>query len=222
MTLAFKRGFEEEQKGVYIFKDTSEGTLARFIEWAYTRDYPAVISAIEPVETREPVETSTKETENTETVVKEKNTVTVAETDFTFENHPLLAHIHLSIFCSIYLIPDLQDLAFSKMTACFTDLEKPNDLDTQFAVISALRVSFRKLPTHDPLLDWMAQYAAYSIDKLRTQRSFHDLLKCSPILASRMVLSLNPASSPPWKIQRPKYSYPHYTDGYDGYYDDDY
>ena len=221
MTLAFKRGFEEEQKGVYIFKDTSEGTLARFIEWAYTRDYPAVISAIEPVETRKPVETSTKETENTKTVVKE-NTVTLAETDFTSKNHPLLAHIHLYIFCSIYLIPDLQDLAFSKITACFTDLEKPNDLDTQFAVICALRVSFRRLPPHDPLLDWMAQYAAYSIDKLRTQGSFHDLLKCSPILASRMVLLLNPASSLPWKIQPPKYRYPHYTNGYDGYDDDDY
>ena len=221
MTLAFKRGFEEEQRGVYIFKDTSEGTLARFIEWAYTGDYPAVIIAIEPVETRKPVETSTNETENTETV-KEENTVTLAQTDFTSENHPLLAHIHLYIFCSIYLIPDLQDLAFSKMTACFTDLEKPNDLDTQFAVISALRVSFRRLPPHDPLLGWMAQYAAYSIDKLRTQRSFHDLLKCSPILASRMVLLLNPASSPPWKIQPPKYRYPHYTDDYDGYDDDDF
>lgn len=216
MTLAFERGFEEEQKGVYTFKDTSEGTLARFIEWAYTGDYPAVISAIEPVETK------TKETENTEANVKEENTVTVAETDFTFENHPLLAHIHLYIFCSIYLIPDLQNLAFGKMTACFTDLEKPNDLDTQYAVISALRVSFRKLPTHDPLLDWMAQYAAYSIDKLRTQGPFHDLLKSSPILASRMVLSLNPASSPPWKIQRPKYSYPHYDDSYGGYDDDAY
>ena len=216
MTLAFKRGFEEEQKGVYTFKNTSEGTLARFIEWAYTGDYPAVISAIEPVETK------TKETDNTETKVKEENNVTGAETGFTFENHPLLTHIHLYIFCSIYLVPDLQDLAFSKMTACFTDLEKPNDLDTQSAVISALRVSFHKLPTHDPLLDWMAQYAAYSIDKLRTQRSFHNLLKCSPILASRMVLSLNPASSPPWKIQPPKYIYPHYTDGYDDYDDDDY
>lgn len=215
MALAFKRGFEEEQKGVYIFRDTSEGTLARFIEWAYTRDYPSVINPIAPVET------STKETENTKTVVKKRNTVPVAKTDFTFENHPLLAHIHLYIFGSIYLIPDLQDLAFSKMTACFTDLEKPNDLDTQLAVISALRVSFRKLPTHDRLLDWMAQYAAYSIDKLRTQRSFHDLLKCSPKLASRMVLSLNPASSPPWKIQCPKYNYPNYTDGYDDYDDDD-
>lgn len=201
MTLAFKRGFEEKQKGVYTFKDTSEGTLARFIEWAYTGDYPAVISAIEPVET-----------ENTEAKAKEENTVTGAKTDLTFENHPLLTHINLYIFCSIYLVPDLQDLAFSKMTACFTDLERPNDLDTQLAVISALRVSFHLLPAHDPLLDWMAQYAAYCIDKLRIQGSFHDLLKCSPMLASRMVHSLNPASLPPWQIQRPMHSYPHYDD----------
>ena len=152
------------------------------------------------------------ETENTEAKAKEENTVTGAKTDLTFENHPLLTHINLYIFCSIYLVPDLQDLAFSKMTACFTDLERPNDLDTQLAVISALRVSFHLLPAHDPLLDWMAQYAAYCIDKLRIQGSFHDLLKCSPMLASRMVHSLNPASLPPWQIQRPMHSYPHYDD----------
>lgn len=45
-----------------------------------------MISAIEPVEK------STKETENT---------VAEAETDFTFENNPLLAHIHLYIFLQI-------------------------------------------------------------------------------------------------------------------------
>lgn len=96
------------------------------IHLTYTGDYPTVISAIE---SREPVEINTKETETT---------TTMAATDFTFENHPLLAHIHLYIFCSIYLIPDLQNLAFSKMTGCFIDLGKPNDLDTQSAVISAL------------------------------------------------------------------------------------
>lgn len=201
MTLAFTRGFEEEQRGLYIFKDTSERTLARFIEWSYTGDYPSVISTIELMET------STKEIEKVEPIT-EKNAMTATETDFTFENHQLLAHIHLYIFASIYLIPDLQSLTFSKMTACFTDLEKPNDLDTQVAVIYTLRVSFGKLPTHDPLLDWMAQYAAYSIDKLRTQGSFHDLLESSPILASRTVLFLGPASLPPWKSRPPKYSCP--------------
>lgn len=139
MASAFTRGFVEEQNRLYIFKDTSEGTLARFIEWAYTGDYPVVVSAAEPGET------STKETEP---VVKEKNTVTTAGTDLTFESHPLLAHVHLYIFCSIYSIPDLQHLTFSKMAARFMDLKKPNDPDTQVAVISTLRVSFGNLPTH--------------------------------------------------------------------------
>ena len=139
MALTFTRKFAEEQKGHYIFKDTSEGTLARFIEWAYTGDYPAVISALGPVKT------STKETES---VIKEKNTVTTAKPDLTLENHPLLAHVHLYIFCSIYSIPDLQHLTFSKMAARFMDLKKPNDPDTQVAVISTLRVSFGNLPTH--------------------------------------------------------------------------
>lgn len=101
VTLAFTRGFEEEQRGLYIFKDTSERTLARFIEWSYTGDYPSAISAIEPAET------STKEIEKVEPIIEEKNAMTATETDFTFENHQLLAHIHLYIFASIYLIPDL-------------------------------------------------------------------------------------------------------------------
>ena len=147
MVLAFKRGFEEEQKGVYIFKDTLEGTLVQFIKWAYTGDYPAVISAIESMETK------TKKMGNIKANIKEKNTMTIIETDFIFKNHLLLVHIHLYIFCSIYLIPDLQDLALGKMMVCFIDLEKPNDLDMQFAVISMLCVLFCKLPTYDPLLD---------------------------------------------------------------------
>lgn len=194
MALTFTRKFAEEQKGHYIFKDTSEGTLARFIEWAYTGDYPAVISALGPVKT------STKETES---VIKEKNTVTTAKPDLTLENHPLLAHVHLNIFCSTYSIPDLQDLAFSRITDCFIDL-MPNDPGAQVAVISTLRVSFGNLPTHDPLLDWIAQYAAYSIDNLRTQESLHDILKSSPIIASRIVLFMGPASLSPWKIKARK------------------
>lgn len=71
-------------------------------------------------------------------------TTTEGELDLTTENHPLLAHIQLYIFCSIYLITDLRDLTFNKMTACFMDLNKPDTLDTQLAVISALLLSFRK------------------------------------------------------------------------------
>ncbi|KAH1913297.1 hypothetical protein KXV48_000694, partial [Aspergillus fumigatus] len=42
--------FDEGRQGIYIFDETTEGTVARFIEWAYRGDYPTVISEIEPVQ----------------------------------------------------------------------------------------------------------------------------------------------------------------------------
>jgi hypothetical protein len=195
--------FDEGQQGIYRFDETTEGTLARFIEWAYRGDYPTVISESEAVQKSLP--------HGIEADVKDKPTIATPATDFTSENHPLLVHIRLYIFSGTYLIPELQGLAFEKVTACFIDLEKPNSLDTQLAVIDALRLSFLRLHEHEALLDWLSQYSAYCIDKLRLQGSFHDLLRDFPILSSRMILSLNPASSPPWKITQPKYPFTHYS-----------
>jgi hypothetical protein len=81
--------------------------------------------------------------------------VTVVGTSFTLDDHLLLAHIHLYIFCGIYHILKLQKLAFKKVTACFIDLEALDSLDRQLAVIAALCISFHKLSTQDPLLDWL-------------------------------------------------------------------
>ncbi|KAL2857223.1 hypothetical protein BJY01DRAFT_231000 [Aspergillus pseudoustus] len=179
---AFERGFQEDLKGVYNFQDTSEGTLARFIEWAYTGDYPAVTSVLAALGAKPPPES-------------------------TPANHPLPAHMRVYIFSTIYLIPALRSLAFDRVTACITEIDKPNDLDSQLAVISALRLAFRKFLHDDPLLDWLRQYAAYSIEKLRVQRDFHDLLLESPELSSRMVLSLIPGQKPPWTSRPLKFPF---------------
>lgn len=189
---------------MYVFEDVAEGTIARFIEWAYRGDYPATISGTNIGQT--PILL-----EGTETDIDEKPENTTPETDSTSENHPLLVHIRLYIFSETYLVPDLQQLAYEKLTACLTDLDKPNSLDTQLAVIDALRLSFPRLPQHDKLLDWLAQYAAYCLDKLRVQGPFHNLLKEFPTLSSRMILSLGPASTPPWRTTQPKYPFIQYS-----------
>jgi len=222
---AFDRGFGEGQKGLYTFQDTSEGTLARFIEWAYTADYPAIIKPTEADEqtTIKPESAQTNGIKDDSTDDPDEKTVaptTTSGPNLTQENHPLLLHIRLYIFCSIYVIPDLQKLAFDRATTAFTELNEPTTLDTQLAVIAAMRVSFRKLLPNDQLLDWLAQYAAYNVDNLRVQRGFHDLLQESSTLSSRMVLSLRAASTPPWKAEPPKYEFVHYAPDY--HYDDGY
>ncbi|RDW68883.1 BTB/POZ domain-containing protein [Aspergillus mulundensis] len=220
---AFDRGFEESKKKVYTFQDTSEGTLARFIEWAYTGDYPTILKAThanEPTILKaEPSPNGTKtdgETEKTKSDSPDNldiNLISLSapETDLTHENHPLLAHIRLYVFCSIYIIPDLRDLAFTRVTTAFKDLNQPTTLDTQLAVIAALRISFHNLLANDRLLDWLAHYAAYCLGQLRVQRDFHDLLQEAPVLGSRMVLSLSAPGTPPWQVAPPKYNFPAYV-----------
>jgi hypothetical protein len=199
---AFDGSFSKGRQGIYRFDETTEGKVARFIEWAYRGDYPTMISEIEPVQKSLP--------HSIEADVKDKPII-APPADFTSKNHPLLVYIRLYIFSGTYLIPELQHLAFEKVTTCFIDLEKPDSLDTQLAVIDAVQLSFLRLHEHDALLNWLSQYSAYYIDKLRLQSSFHDLLRDFPILSSRMMLSLNPALSPPWKITQPKYLFTHYS-----------
>lgn len=198
---------EEGQKGSYTFKDISEEILARFIEWVHTRDIPAVLEITKPIEQK------IKKTENGAEIMGDGKKNTAAELDLTIENYPLLANIHLYIFCGIYLTTHLHNPTFDEITAPFRGLNKPDTLDTQLAVISALSLSFRKLPPHVHLLDWLDEYAAHCIDKLKMQASFHDLLAETPVLSPRMVLSLSPAPNPPWNTQQPKQNYSHYQPG---------
>ncbi|KAB8213028.1 hypothetical protein BDV33DRAFT_197134 [Aspergillus novoparasiticus] len=177
---ALDSGLKEGQSGVYKFEEVTEGTIARFIEWAYRGDYPTTISGTNIGQTP-------TLPEGIETDIDKKAANTTPETDFTSENHPLLVHIRLYIFSETYLIPDLHQLAYEKVTACLTDLDIPNSLDTQLA------------------------YAAYCLDKLRVQGPFHDLLREFPTLSSRMILSLGPASSPLWRTAQPKYHFSHYS-----------
>ncbi|KAL3448122.1 hypothetical protein BJX65DRAFT_307409 [Aspergillus insuetus] len=121
-----------------LLANTSEGTLARFIEWAYTGDDPATI--VPAQSTGEPAK-------------KEESNETDKVLTATGRNQrlpPCRATIHSRHTCG----------SFERVTACFTELDKPEDLDTQLAVIAALRLAFRKLLTDDPLLDWLGQYVA--------------------------------------------------------------
>ena len=204
---AFRGPFREGKQGSYEFEGTSDGTLARFIEWAYRGDYPDIVE-IEPQPI--PLHTDIPSpgcTDDGDQIASAPN----HETSLFIENHPLLAHVQLYIFSDAYGISQLKRLAFDKLTACFVDIGNPETLDVQLAVIAVLCLAFRKLLLNDELRDWLAEYASYRISWLRDQPSFHDLLQGVPSLGSHMMMSLKPASSPPWNCSPPKYKFPHYS-----------
>jgi hypothetical protein len=89
-------------------------------------------------------------------------------------------------------------------------MRKPRNIDEQLAVIDCLSLAFSKLPLHDKLPEWLAQYAAWCLDSLRLQAKFHQMLRKFPALCSRMMETLNPAKEAPWNTKSPKYRVPSY------------
>lgn len=69
------------------------------------------------------------------------------------DNHPLLAHLRLYIFGEVYLVEDLKQIAFGKLTACLRSLDNLRDLDLQLAIVAMLRLAFSELPLNDDLLN---------------------------------------------------------------------
>ncbi|PKX92972.1 BTB/POZ domain-containing protein [Aspergillus novofumigatus IBT 16806] len=201
--------FSEGEDGVYPCSDTTDGTLARFVEWTYRGDYPASVISMDLVQEKIKASDDADETDASSAAA-----ANVSEsTDVELDNHPLLAHLRLYIFSDVYLISELKQLAYEKLTACFADINRPQTLDQQRAVIASLRVAFLKIPLNDSLVDWLAHYAAYSVNQLRLQPSFHDLLEAAPALCSRMMNTLTPASAAPWQSQTPRHRFPPYKPG---------
>lgn len=109
------------------------------------------------------------------------------------------------------MIPQLKQLAFQKLTAAFVEMRGPKSLDESMAVVDCLILAFSKVSVHDDLLEWLAQYAAWSLENLRQASQFHDALSELPTLGSRMMKTLNPASQAPWEMKQEQSRVPSYS-----------
>lgn len=217
-SVALKHDFAERASGRYTFTETTLDTVAQFIEWAYTGDYTDI--TVIDIDVPEPVQ----DEDSPERLERQPPPVDGGESE-ALQAHTLLGHLRLYKFSEVYLVPQLKELAFGKFTAVLREMGKPRNLYEQLAVIDCLSLAFSELPLlplHDKLLEWLARYAAWSLDMLRLQRKFHNLLQTSPALSSRMMDTLIPASEAPWstKIKAPKYSVP-LRRRLNGYHSDD-
>ncbi|OJJ43189.1 hypothetical protein ASPZODRAFT_48236, partial [Penicilliopsis zonata CBS 506.65] len=183
---ALKGGFVEGQQRVYTCKDASDGTLIRFIEWAYRGDYAESVGTAEP-----------KQAQPEEDGLESSTDETAIIDDIDDGNCPLLVHLALYIFGDKYLVADLKQIALKKLRDCLKQMDMPKTLNNRLAVIKTLRVAFTNLPHTDPLLAWLAQYAAYALHKLSCT-ALYRLLGELPDLASRVIARVAAASQPPW------------------------
>lgn len=192
----------------------------RFIEWAYTGDYtvqqertedtsaepivpadddqPAAADDVMPEE-----EAPVPEPDDGEPAASEE----ITTSDVKPDKHPLLAHVRLYIFGGAYLIGGLKQHAFEKMKACLQNLDENNEFGMPLIAIAMMRKAFSEVSPEDDLLDWLARYASFRLDRLRAQSSFNDLLRAEPGLGARMVGLLSPRLEPPWPPKYQPYIY---------------
>ncbi|KGQ00968.1 hypothetical protein PAAG_12341 [Paracoccidioides lutzii Pb01] len=187
--------FEEKTEGTYRFKETTEGTLLRYIEWVYRDDYPDVLNSLNSEEA---------------TANRAADLPPADKEGTTDANHPLLCHIRMYIFADTYLIEELKSLSFGKITRYLENEKRPADIDSQLAVIHMLDLAFLNLPPSDNLLHWLGIYTAWCLECLRIQPYFHDI---AGKLAPYIIRYVKPSSSAPWDPSLHASNFPSYEPG---------
>lgn len=160
--------FKESKDRVYTFKETTTGTVARFVEWAYLGEYLAEL----PTESsRDDFVGCGKSSEHGENPGVESAAKAIRET-IAYENHPLLSHARMYVFGDAYLIEDLKKTAFRKFASQLQLVDSSPGLDLNCAVITLLDYCFSNLRPDDELLDYLGQYTAYRLSTLRVIPDF--------------------------------------------------
>ncbi|PWY82959.1 hypothetical protein BO70DRAFT_429021 [Aspergillus heteromorphus CBS 117.55] len=203
MRKALNSGFSEARENKYTCEDTADGTLARFVEWAYRGDYvdplkPPAVGQMRLPPPLGPMKADTgsgvPSTNDDEPAGEE-----VDGAKLTAYNYLLVTHVRVYIFAQVYLIDELRYLAYCKLTGCLIEMHIPVDSNQQLAVINMLHLAFGKIPANDELLSWLAQYASYYVEQLRQHPCFDLLLRTCPALGASMMNSLQPSLQPPWQ-----------------------
>ena len=153
--------FKEGEDGIYKFEDVSEGTLSRFVQWAYKSTYE------EEVE----VTKSAEQLDNS----KSENPGEGDKDNDIDENHPLLVHGRLYVFGDKYLIKGLKTLALQKIRAKLRNWGQVSDLSRLTSIIELLDLMSTNLPSDDEMLDFLGKYSAYNLMNLRQQQCFNDV-----------------------------------------------
>ncbi|KAL5342185.1 hypothetical protein BJX70DRAFT_338067 [Aspergillus crustosus] len=205
---AFERPFAEASSNTYVFQETLESTLGKFMEWAYTGDYPNPPHVV--VEGQ--LANWTASREKWRKANKKKASETKADPEavnaptINEDNDPLLVNIHVYIFATVYLIPDLQTLSMKRATSVIKSKDhsyQHANTDMLSSLYDCLRLAFESLQDDDELRKWLTSYAAYALSFLGQQPEFQQLLQDYPVAAAHMVPLLKPAGKAPWMTDDP-------------------
>ena len=151
-------------EGIIYLPDEGEEVLTLFIEWAYTGDYARKDDAL-PADTR--------------------NRKKPKQDPWP----SLYKHIQLCVFSDKFNVPILKQLAESKFQTEINSLELQSERDVA-GLLMMIGYACDNVPSSDPILKFLAQYAAWKLELLRGTTSFKDLILAQPDFLMEFLLHL--------------------------------
>jgi len=148
-------------EGKMHLPEEREETLTLFIEWAYTRDYA-------------------REDETMETHLEKEDPW-----------QSLHKHLQLCVFADKFNIPTLKKLAESKFHSEISHVTvEPNSGSDVAGLAIVIGYACDNLPSLDPVLKFLAQYAAWKLELLRETTSFYDMVLDQPDFLKELFMNL--------------------------------
>jgi len=171
---------KEGIEGIICLPDEGEEVLTLFTEWAYTGDYACKDDAL-PADTR-----NSKKPKQ--------------------DPWPSLhKHLQLCAFAEKFNVPILKQLAESKFHTEISPVTiEPNcSLSRDLSgVVVVIGYACDNLPSSDPILKFLAQYAAWKLEFLREKTSFNDLVLSQPDFLKELLRNVSGPKAKPKAPQK--------------------
>lgn len=187
----------EGKSGNMTLLDEREDTITRFIQWAYTGDYPspgasATVVPISPepgelaVLFQEPGDSSSPSSEH----------------EPEEDGDPLLmAHARLYVFAERFNIQQLKQQTFDKLTTGIVAVGVPIERESKVTMIYLISYAFGNLPkcvVKDRLLEYLGLYASWTLESLRMEPEFFELLQTDIDFVKELFVHVRRGNKAPW------------------------
>ena len=166
---------KEGIEGILCLPDEGEEVLTLFTEWAYTGDYARKDNTL-PANTGKPKEPKQ-------------------------DPWPSLhKHLQLRAFADKFNVPILKQLTESKFHTEISPVTmEPNCSRNVSGLVMVIGYAYDNLPSSDPVLKFLAQYAAWKLESLREIASFNDLVLSQPDFMKELLRNVNGPKTKPQK-----------------------
>lgn len=186
----------EGTSGHMTLSDEREDTITRFIQWAYTGDYPSPGAPTAVPISPEPGELAVLFQE------KEDSSSRSSEHEPEEDGDPLLmAHARLYVFAERFNIQQLKQQTFEKLTTGIVAVGVPMERESKVTMIYLISYAFGNLPKcliKDRLLEYLGLYASWTLESLRMEPEFFELLQTDIDFVKELFVHVRRGNKAPW------------------------